>query len=661
MMPEATPRPSVDDRIKAALWFAERGFGIFTVWSADKQGVCHCPAGRGCEQPGKHPVTAHGFHDATRDPARIRTLLSAGSTPNYGLVCPEGVFALDVDGEGVARLAELEAEHGPLPPTLRTRTAHGEHIFLRWPADLPRPIGQLFGYVTRWGSGRDAGYVIGPRSVHASGAVYVPEGEVFEIAELPAAWARSTPQLQPRSAEIVVTAGAYELPERIAASESRYEAIRTYVAHLYNRGFTPVEMWLAVRDLLAPRFEVSLTEGEVRSRFERCTAKMGDRLGERRGGAREEAPEPEPRGIDAADLLAKTLPPLRMIVPDLLTQGTTILAAPPKVGKSCLVYQIVVEVSLGGILLDREAEQGDCLYLALEDGQLRGQSRLRTALRGREMPHGALEIWWQAPHIGRGLEPAIVEWLDGHPRAAVVAIDTLQKVRPASTGKRGSYEVDVEDMGKLQNIFRDRQVALLIVHHSRKEHGDDFVESVSGTYGITGSTNSTIVIKRARNEVLGRIVATGRDIAEADVAVRFENMTWASASPIELRIAGLSAEAREVLDALEMLGPIGSTALAEHLHRSKQTVQNILTRLAHDGTASRVSGGWITAQNTDGAPSLLSVRGVLGYTESTQGIARDDSASGWLNSCRDYPSHQANHRHTTSGWTCDACFPEESR
>ena len=38
------PRPSNDDRVRAALWFAGQGFGIFSVWSTDAGGVCRCPA-----------------------------------------------------------------------------------------------------------------------------------------------------------------------------------------------------------------------------------------------------------------------------------------------------------------------------------------------------------------------------------------------------------------------------------------------------------------------------------------------------------------------------------------------------------------------------------------------------------------------------------------
>ena len=182
--------PTSEDRIRAALWFAEHGFGVFSCWSAREDGTCRCPAGMGCDSPGKHTITVNGFKDATRDPARIRTLLAAGSQPNYGLVCPPGVFAWDIDGEDLLRLAELEARLGPLPATLETRTANGRHLFFRWPEGLPRPLHKQFGFVTRWGSEPLAGYVVGPRSIHPSGAVYTPTG-VADIAALPDTWAQA--------------------------------------------------------------------------------------------------------------------------------------------------------------------------------------------------------------------------------------------------------------------------------------------------------------------------------------------------------------------------------------------------------------------------------------------------------------------------------------
>jgi hypothetical protein len=271
-------RPSPEDRIRAALWFAEQGFGVFTVWSTTAEGVCRCPLGKPCDNAGKHPITINGFKDATQDPQRIRTLLSAGSEPNYGLVPPDGVFALDVDGTGIERLAELQAKHGPLPDTLLTKTANGEHIFLRWPAELPRPIGQLWGFVTRWGSGKGAGYVIGPRSVHASGAVYAP-GTSFEIADLPDAWAQSVIAAPEQAdGEYEIPAGGYQLPD-YGYQGSRYNEILRYIASRYMRGISVDEIWAGVLSVLAPRFEEPLSQPDLRNRFDRAWAETPERLG----------------------------------------------------------------------------------------------------------------------------------------------------------------------------------------------------------------------------------------------------------------------------------------------------------------------------------------------------------------------------------------------
>lgn len=273
-------RPSTGDRIKAALWFAEHGFGVFSVWSADPDGACRCPLGVDCSNAGKHPIPIKGFHDATTDPDRIRTMLSAGSEPNYGLVCPDGVFALDVDGDGIANLISLEVKLGELPPTLRTKTAHGEHVFLRWPADLPRPIGQLWGFVTRWGAGANAGYVIGPRSVHASGFAYDLATSVVDIATLPDAWAQSViaPTTTEPDGEYVIPAGGYQLPTA-PYTGARYDEILRYVASRYMRGLSKDEVWAGVVMSLAPLFGDPLLEPELRDRFERAWKNTPQRLG----------------------------------------------------------------------------------------------------------------------------------------------------------------------------------------------------------------------------------------------------------------------------------------------------------------------------------------------------------------------------------------------
>ena len=306
------------------------------------------------------------------------------------------------------------------------------------------------------------------------------------------------------------------------------------------------------------------------------------------------APRRPPVGMDAADLLAKDIPPLRWIVPDLIPEGTTIIAAPPKIGKSCLIYQIAVEASVGGDLFGRRVTAGSVLYYALEDGQRRGQDRLRAALTGRTMPHGRLEVRWSAPAIGQGLEEEISAWLDEHQDAVLVAVDTLGKARPPTDGRRNAYEVDVALLSKLQDLFRDRPVALLIVHHARKDAGDDFLASVSGTYGITGSVDTIVALKRLRHEEYGQIVATGRDIPEAEISVRFVDQLWIQA---DAALTVARWERQQVYAAIEQSPePIHAQAISKAIGISRTSVQNMMSKMAADGVIVRQPSGYVVAR-----------------------------------------------------------------
>jgi 5S rRNA maturation endonuclease (ribonuclease M5) len=363
-------------------------------------------------------------------------------------------------------------------------------------------------------------------------------------------------------------------------------------------------------------------------------------------------PRPVPAlGIDAADLLELDLPALRWVVPDIIPEGTTILASPPKVGKSCFIYQVAVEASLGGEFLGRRVTPGSVLYLALEDGRRRGQTRLRAALAGRTMPRGRLEVRWSARKIGAGLEEDIEAWLDAHPDAILVAIDTLGKVRPTNNGRRNAYEIDVENFARLQDIFRDRPVALVIVHHARKESHDDFLASVSGTYGITGSVDTTIVVKRLRLETFGTILVTGRDVPDAEIPAQFDGLTW---QPALEQLSQASFERREVYSVIETDGPIFPASIGLKTGLGRTSVQNMVTALVADGLVIRTTGGYVVAL----ARARVSiVPGDSSDSESHQshGAHKREEAPGSY--CSDPLGHAFLHFATDTGRRCRQCSP----
>jgi hypothetical protein len=68
--------------------------------------------------------------------------------------------------------------------------------------------------------------------------------------------------------------------------------------------------------------------------------------------------------------------------------------------------------------------------------------------------------------------------------------------------------------------------SVVAVHHDRKAKSDDFLDSASGTKGLTGSADSVLMLTRPRNEAVGKLQLTSRDAPEGEYALRFVSGHW---------------------------------------------------------------------------------------------------------------------------------------
>lgn len=221
--------------------------------------------------------------------------------------------------------------------------------------------------------------------------------------------------------------------------------------------------------------------------------------------------------------MAATFPPPRWAVPGLIPEGLTILAGAPKLGKSWLSLAVCLDVAngtpvLGGI----DADPGRTLYAALEDTPRRLQGRLHT-MGALDVPEGFTTIT-ELPTI-----PHATDLLDEHvaeyPDTRLVVLDVMAKVRPMTAAGQDRYEADYRVMGALK-AFADRHgVAVIAVTHTRKMADSDVFNTVSGSTGLTGSADTTIVLHRPRGETDAILSVTGRDVFEAEYAVRFDTTT----------------------------------------------------------------------------------------------------------------------------------------
>lgn len=237
------------------------------------------------------------------------------------------------------------------------------------------------------------------------------------------------------------------------------------------------------------------------------------------------------RTVSARELQLKDMPPVRFAVEGLIPAGLSILASPPKYGKSWLVLDLCLSVAAGKRFLGFSTNRSGCLYLALEDSERRLKTRMDKLLYSRPAPEG-FYFATEAQALDNGLLDALEAFLAAHGDVRLIVLDTYQRIRGAAQGREGAYSADYRETGALKAFADRHNVALLLVHHLRKmrDDGDPFA-MISGTTGISGAADTMLVlIKENRSDSSARFAVVGRDVESLDAVLRFDRETcrWAN-------------------------------------------------------------------------------------------------------------------------------------
>ena len=210
------------------------------------------------------------------------------------------------------------------------------------------------------------------------------------------------------------------------------------------------------------------------------------------------------------------------IVEELVTTGLHLLVGPPKVGKSWLALDLGIAVCQGDPFLGFATSKSNVLYLALEDPRRRIKRRAWKLL---DETTGELHFATAAEKVASGLIPQIEEHMDGHPGTRLVIVDTFQMVREPS--RDSAYAADYADLTPLKRLADGRSAAIVVVHHTRKMGDSDVFNTVSGTTGITGCADSTMVLSNVnRADGNATLSIAGRDREFMELKVRFRQCRW---------------------------------------------------------------------------------------------------------------------------------------
>lgn len=265
--------------------------------------------------------------------------------------------------------------------------------------------------------------------------------------------------------------------------------------------------------------------------------------------------------ITAEELVNTPLSSPGWVVEDLIGVGVTLLVGSPKVGKSWLALRLAECVSRGEPLWGFATCGGTVLDLELEDNLPRIQQRL---FRLADECSDAFHLCVNAPSLADGLLDEIATFVAAHPDTKLVIVDTLQTVRQSS--QRSAYASDYRDVRDFKGLADHFGIAVVLVHHQRKMDDPDPLNTVSGTNGITGAADTTMVLDRKRGEKRAVLKVTGRDVIERELVLEFNDCCWELSEDQYVEHEEERPVSREVLEVIRFMeGRLGWAGTATEL------------------------------------------------------------------------------------------------
>jgi AAA domain-containing protein len=289
----------------------------------------------------------------------------------------------------------------------------------------------------------------------------------------------------------------------------------------------------------------------------------------------------------AEELQRMKFEPTSFMVEDIIpTEGVALLCSKPKFGKSWLAFDLCIGCTMNRFILGEiKPAQGDVLYLALEDSRRRLHRRMCKLLPpGTPWPAKlTLQTKWRRLHEG-GLED-LRAWHrhteDNGGKPILIVIDVLAMVRKPS-GNKQLYEADYEALTGLTHLAAELGLAIVVIHHTRKMASDDLMETISGSFGISGAVDTILVMaKKAAGAVLD---VRGRDVESRELAIEFNK------NSCRWRILGMAPEVHasdqraRVLVALQ--GADEGLAIAEIMVAAQLPNRNAADILLHKMTTA---------------------------------------------------------------------------
>ena len=506
----------------AAIKYAKRGWSVFPV------------------RKNKTPYTNNGFKDATTDPQVItnwwkkfpdaNVAIATGSKSN-GLV----IIDIDIDEDkgihGDESFQDWCNNEGLYIDSLTAVSGRGgKHLYFTSTEKYGCKIGALPGVDIKG----EGGYIIAPPSIHENGNAYFFDGdededEIVCLQEDSDAEYFFNEMFKGSSGENK----PLEIPKEVNEG-SRNDMIFKMAASLQARGTADDIILAACQGYNEKNCHPPLSDEELEGIVTNVLRRY-----EKGSQKKEEEPEKEkePKKIrklkTAESLMSRNIPMPKTFVGvgselPLLVEGTCILSAKPKLGKSWFALALCLAVAKGEDFLGYKTHRCSTLYLDLETSEAIQKKRLVKILQGEQVPTN-FYLDTETDAIGDGFMEQIEAYLQEDPNIGIVVVDVFQIIRsPLKNYKESEYAHAYRDITPLNELAQKYHISIILVCHDRKAvDPDDPFSNILGSTGLQGAASQMIVMFKRKKDDPIHISIKGKTIdGLPDLDVALDNAQW---------------------------------------------------------------------------------------------------------------------------------------
>ncbi|MBW3096242.1 bifunctional DNA primase/polymerase [Pseudohoeflea coraliihabitans] len=475
---------------KAACAWIKAGAKVVALHGVHENGQCTC-GNRKCKSPGKHPIAAefpNGHHSATRARGKIIRALKAFPDANIGVVLPDNIVVLDVDGpEGRDTFDKLN-----LPRTATVQTGRGTHHYFRTTAALPERKQRLAGIDFK---DSRSGYLVAPPSRHHSGQRYRRKrGSTPKMAALPQSFISALVAKPSATANFNQT--------NTITKGGRNSTLASYAGYFRYKGLgsTALERVLGAlnREICSPPLDdnelshIAHSIGNYEAGFENAFGSLAD--------------------VEEEDVQF-------LAHPYIVKGATTVLDGNMGQGKSTFTAALAAAVTTGRPPPFLETiEQGSVLFLSAEDDPAR-------VLKPRLVENGAdvSKVRYQEQVFSLDANGMMMlrQEIETH-RPALVVIDPI--IAYMDAGVDGNKANDtMRFMVELDLIAREYDVSILIVRHLRKARADNAMHQGIGSIAVSARVRSGLILGLHPHDPSKRAIAHSKaNYSEKGPTIVFE-------------------------------------------------------------------------------------------------------------------------------------------